>query len=65
MRNIDKKKFLNTKNQRENPHINMTTNVRHWNSEFQGRKQNKEVAKNFEVVKKVTKKKASAKKSEE
>ena len=48
-----------------NPPINMTTNVRHWNSEFQGRKQNKEVTKNYEVVKKVTKKKTSAKKSEE
>jgi len=41
----------------------MTKNVRHWNSEFQGRKQNKEVAKNFEV-KKVTKKKTT-KKTEE
>ena len=37
------------------PHINMAENVRHWKSEFQGRKQNKEVAKNYET-KKTTKK---------
>lgn len=37
-----------------NPHINMTS-VRHWKSEFQGRKQNKQVAKNF-VTKKTTNK---------
>ena len=42
----------------------MTTNVRHWNSKFQGRKQNKEIAKNFEV-KKVAKKKTAKKKTEE
>ena len=47
----------------ESPHINMTTNVRHWNSEIQGRKQNKKIAKNFEV-KKVTKK-TTKKKTEE
>ena len=29
----------------------MAENVRHWNSKFQGRKQNKEVAKNYETKK--------------
>tara|TARA_A200000159_G_scaffold84681_1_gene78293 strand:- start:249 stop:365 length:117 start_codon:yes stop_codon:yes gene_type:complete len=33
----------------------MTENARHWKSEFQGRKQNKEIAKTFET-KKTTKK---------
>ena len=47
-----------------NPRINMAENVRHWNSKFQGRKQNKEVAKNYET-KKTTKKKKEPQSLEE
>ena len=60
MRNIDKNRFLSTKNQKVSLLINMAENVRHWKQTTTGRK-NIPIA---EFEKAVKKPKAKAKKAD-